>query len=122
MFCQAQNALKNSMSWLEKILPKSKITTPRRHNIPEGGVDQVYCFANRCSTGQNWSAILEVCPKCDHICASAPAPVSRAFDVEGREVAAELEPQDILKFGDSKRYKDRLSAAQKETGEKMRWW
>ena len=24
------------MSWLEKILPKSKITTPRRHNIPEG--------------------------------------------------------------------------------------
>jgi acetyl-CoA carboxylase carboxyl transferase subunit beta len=34
------------------------------------------------------------------------------------EIAAELEPQDKLKFRDSKKYKDRLSAAQKATGEK----
>ena len=34
------------------------------------------------------------------------------------ELGAELEPQDALKFKDSKRYKDRLVAAQKETNEK----
>jgi acetyl-CoA carboxylase carboxyl transferase subunit beta len=34
------------------------------------------------------------------------------------EIAAELEPVDRLKFKDSKKYKDRISAAQKATGEK----
>ena len=107
------------MSWFEKILPKSKITTPRRHNIPEGCGPSVL-FANRCSTGQSWSAISKCAPKCDHhMRISARARLESFLDAEGRsEVAAELEPQDILKFKDSKRYKDRLSAAQKETGEK----
>src|SRR5690606_40272924 len=37
----------------------------------------------------------------------------------GRDaIAADLEPVDRLKFRDSKKYKDRLSAAQKQTGEK----
>src|SRR5690554_4582195 len=41
------------------------------------------------------------------------------LDKEGREeISADLEPQDRLKFRDSKKYKDRLNAAQKETGEK----
>ncbi|GAL07423.1 acetyl-coenzyme A carboxyl transferase beta chain [Photobacterium aphoticum] len=41
------------------------------------------------------------------------------LDAEGQvELAAELEPQDKLKFRDSKKYKDRLSAAQKASGEK----
>lgn len=35
-----------------------------------------------------------------------------------QELAAELEPKDILKFKDLKKYKDRITAAQKETGEK----
>jgi acetyl-CoA carboxylase carboxyl transferase subunit beta len=34
------------------------------------------------------------------------------------ELGEEFEAQDILKFKDSKRYKDRLTAAQKNTGEK----
>ena len=34
------------------------------------------------------------------------------------EIGADLEPVDVLKFRDSKKYKDRLSLAQKETGEK----
>jgi acetyl-CoA carboxylase carboxyl transferase subunit beta len=34
------------------------------------------------------------------------------------EIAEELEPIDILKFKDSKRYKDRISAAQKVSGER----
>ena len=41
------------------------------------------------------------------------------LDKEGREeIAADLEPVDRIKFRDSKRYKDRLVAAQKQTGEK----
>ena len=41
------------------------------------------------------------------------------LDQDGRdELGAELEPVDRLKFRDSKKYKDRLAAAQKETGEK----
>ena len=34
------------------------------------------------------------------------------------EIAAGLEPQDPLKFRDSKRYRDRINQAQKKTGEK----
>ncbi|MCV5373776.1 acetyl-CoA carboxylase carboxyl transferase subunit beta, partial [Escherichia coli] len=34
------------------------------------------------------------------------------------ELGSELEPQDKLKFKDSKRYKERISAAQKNSGEK----
>lgn len=34
------------------------------------------------------------------------------------ELGSELEPKDVLKFRDSKKYKDRISAAQKQTGEK----
>lgn len=41
------------------------------------------------------------------------------LDKEGRtEIAADLEPVDRIKFRDSKKYKDRLMAAQKQTGEK----
>src|SRR5258707_11978828 len=34
------------------------------------------------------------------------------------EIAAKVEPEDPLKFKDSKRYKDRLVQAQKQTGER----
>jgi acetyl-CoA carboxylase carboxyl transferase subunit beta len=41
------------------------------------------------------------------------------LDAEGREeIAANVAPTDMLKFRDTKKYKDRLAAAQKETGEK----
>ncbi len=107
------------MSWLEKILPKSKITTPRRHNIPEG----VWTKCSACEQVLYRAELernLEVCPKCDHhMRISARARLESFLDEQGRtEIGAELEPQDVLKFKDSKRYKDRLSAAQKETGEK----
>jgi acetyl-CoA carboxylase carboxyl transferase subunit beta len=41
------------------------------------------------------------------------------LDADGqKEIAAELEPVDALKFKDSKKYRDRIAAAQKKTGEK----
>ncbi|WP_108651515.1 acetyl-CoA carboxylase, carboxyltransferase subunit beta [Dongshaea marina] len=107
------------MSWLEKLLPKSKVVGDRKRSIPEGvwtkcsSCDQVLY---RADLERN----LEVCPKCDHhMRISARARLEKFLDLDNRsELAAELEPQDILKFRDSKKYKDRLSSAQKSTGEK----
>jgi acetyl-CoA carboxylase carboxyl transferase subunit beta len=63
---------------------------------------------------------LDVCPKCEHhMRLGARARLDIFLDSEGREeIGASLEPVDRLKFRDSKKYKDRLSAAQKQTGEK----
>ena len=105
------------MSWLEKILPKSDNT--RRHNIPEGiwtkcdGCEQVLYKAEV-------ERSLSVCPKCGHhMRIGARARLERFLDANNRsELGAELEPQDILKFKDSKKYKDRLTSAQKDTNEK----
>ena len=105
------------MSWLEKILPKSD--NARRHNIPEGiwskcdGCEQVLY---RAEVERN----LHVCPKCSHhMRIGARERLYRFLDVGHRlGLGTELEPQDVLKFKDSKRYKDRLTAAQKETNEK----
>ncbi|PSV16654.1 acetyl-CoA carboxylase carboxyl transferase subunit beta [Photobacterium kishitanii] len=107
------------MSWLEKILTKSNIVSSRKVSIPEGvwtkctSCDQVLYHADL-------ERNLEVCPKCDHhMRMKARRRLETFLDVGTQvEIAAELEPQDKLKFRDSKKYKDRLYAAQKATGEK----
>ncbi|QUM88547.1 acetyl-CoA carboxylase carboxyltransferase subunit beta [Moritella sp. 36] len=106
------------MSWIEKILPKSKSATARR-NIPEGvwtkctSCDQVLYHAEL-------ERNLGVCPKCDHhMRVNARERLNKLLDKDGRiEIGAEFEPSDKLKFRDTKKYKDRLSSAQKKTGEK----
>ena len=62
----------------------------------------------------------DVCPKCDHhLRITARRRLKLFLDAYGQEeLSAELEPVDLLKFKDLKRYKDRLSTAQKSTGEK----
>jgi acetyl-CoA carboxylase carboxyl transferase subunit beta len=62
----------------------------------------------------------DVCPKCDHhLRITARRRVELFLDEEEQlELSTELEPVDLLKFKDLKKYKDRLSAAQKKTGEK----
>ena len=105
------------MSWLEKILPRT--SSSARRNIPEG----VWTKCSACEQVLYRAELernLEVCPKCDHhMRISARARLESFLDEQGRtEIGAELEPQDILKFKDSKRYKDRISAAQKDTNEK----
>ncbi|OXY82062.1 acetyl-CoA carboxylase, carboxyltransferase subunit beta [Oceanimonas doudoroffii] len=107
------------MSWLEKILPKNKNIGVRRHNIPEG----VWTKCTNCEQVLYRAELernLEVCPKCDHhMRISARSRLDKFLDQDGREeLGGELEPQDILKFKDSKRYKDRISAAQKSSNEK----
>ncbi|MEE2024545.1 MULTISPECIES: acetyl-CoA carboxylase, carboxyltransferase subunit beta [Alkalimonas] len=105
------------MSWLEKILPRT--STSARRNIPEG----VWTKCSSCDAvlyKADLDRQLGVCPKCDHhMRVSARDRLTMFLDPNSTtELAAELEPQDLLKFKDSKRYKDRITAAQKETGEK----
>ncbi|WP_294496192.1 acetyl-CoA carboxylase, carboxyltransferase subunit beta [uncultured Ruminobacter sp.] len=106
------------MSWLEKIISPSKEKAVR-HNIPEGiwtkceSCDQM---VYRAELERN----LNVCPKCGHHQRIAARERILRFLDNGEliEIGENLEPKDILKFKDTKRYKDRISAAQKTTNEK----
>ena len=107
------------MSWIERILNKSTITPARRANIPEG----VWTKCDSCGQVLYRAELernLEVCPKCDHHMRMTARSRLLSFLDKGSDVelGSELEPRDILKFKDSKKYKDRLAAAQKDTNEK----
>lgn len=107
------------MSWLDKILTTTNIVTQRKASIPEG----VWTKCTSCEQVL-YSAELErnlfVCSKCDHHMRMTGRRRLESFlDSDSyEEIGSELEPKDVLKFKDSKRYKDRLSAAQKASGEK----
>lgn len=106
------------MSWIEKILPKSKSATERR-NIPEG----VWTKCTSCEQVLYHAELernLGVCPKCDHhMRVNARERLNKFLDENGRvEIGAEFEPNDKLKFRDTKKYKERLAGAQKATNEK----
>jgi len=107
------------MTWFEKIIP-SRITTERRtRSVPEGlWIKCPACDAvlYRAELERN----LSVCPKCaHHMRIDARERLKRFLDPgSASELAATIQPEDPLKFRDSKRYKDRLIAAQKATGEK----
>lgn len=105
------------MSWIERILAKPQAS--KRRNIPEG----VWSKCSGCESilyRADLERNLSVCPKCDHHMRLSARDRLDAFLDQGEreEIGAELEPQDALKFRDSKKYKDRLNAAQKATGEK----
>jgi acetyl-CoA carboxylase carboxyl transferase subunit beta len=106
------------MSWFEKIMP-SRIKTERRtRSVPEGlWIKCPVCDAvlYRAELERN----LYVCPKCAHHMRIGARERLEAFldPGTGVELAAGITPEDPLKFRDSKRYKDRLAQAQKNTGE-----
>ncbi|HAS6261131.1 TPA: acetyl-CoA carboxylase carboxyltransferase subunit beta [Vibrio vulnificus] len=107
------------MSWLEKLLDKKNIISTRKASVPDG----VWTQCPSCEEVLYRAALtenLEVCPKCNHhMRLSARQRLERFLDREGRaELASELEPIDLLHFKDLKRYKERLTLAQKSTGEK----
>ena len=106
------------MTWFEKIIP-SRIKTERRtRSVPEGlWIKCEACDAvlYRAELERN----INVCPKCSHhMRIAARERLKRFLDPgSGSELAAGVQPEDPLRFRDSKRYKDRLVAAQKATGE-----
>lgn len=108
------------MSWFKKLLP-SRIRTgaSNKKGVPEGiwsKCDQCNSVLYRTELERN----LDVCPKCDHhMRISARKRLDYFLDGSiGEEIGADVGPEDKLKFKDLKKYKDRLAAAQKETGEK----
>jgi acetyl-CoA carboxylase carboxyl transferase subunit beta len=109
------------MSWINKILPSGVRSDEgeKRSNVPEGLWKKcVKCDAvlYRPDVERND----DVCPKCDHhMRIGARRRIDIFLDAEGRqEVLTDIEPIDRLKFKDKKRYRDRLTAAQRSTGEK----
>jgi len=106
------------MSWFEKLMP-SRIKTERRtRSVPEG----IWLKCNQCGA-QLYRAEVErslfVCPKCaHHMRVGARERLAMFLDPDSeREIGERLAPTDPLKFKDSKRYRDRVTQAQKDTGE-----
>ena len=105
-------------NWLEKIVPNLVRSEKKRNAIPEG----LWEKCPKCESvlyKPELEKNLSVCPKCDHhMRIGARARLTQFLD-EGSlsELAADIEPIDRLKFKDSKKYKDRLTAAQRDTGE-----
>jgi acetyl-CoA carboxylase carboxyl transferase subunit beta len=110
------------MSWFEKLVPsriKTETTVKRARAVPEGlwsKCESCDAVLYRAEQERN----LDVCPKCNyHMRIGARRRLESFLDAKsGDEIAAEIEPVDVLKFKDSKKYRDRLSTAQKNTGEK----
>ncbi len=108
------------MSWFRKLIP-SKIRTEasKKKEVPEG----VWVKCKGCQSTLYRAELdrhLDVCPKCNfHQRVSARRRLNMFLDQEGREeIIGNIESTDKLKFKDTKKYKDRLSAAQKKSGEK----
>ena len=107
------------MNWFEKLIP-SRIRTEggTKKAVPEGLWEKCKgCGAvlYRSEAERN----MDVCPKCSyHNRINARRRLDLFLDSGDRvEIAGNLTPQDPLRFKDSKKYKDRLVAAQKATDE-----
>jgi len=108
------------MSWLQKLLPPKIQRSERsaRKTVPEGLWTKCpECDAVLYSTDLEKN--LNVCPKCGHHeRLDARARLDALLDSDGRfEIGIEVLPIDSLKFKDSRRYSERLSEAQGQTGE-----
>lgn len=108
------------MSWFEKLIP-ARIATRNddRGNVPEG----LWVKCDACSHVLYHSELdraQDVCIECGHhMLIGARKRITRLLDAgEHQEIGAQIEPMDMHKFKDSKRYKDRLSQATKDSGEK----
>ncbi|WP_068812884.1 acetyl-CoA carboxylase, carboxyltransferase subunit beta [Pseudohongiella nitratireducens] len=113
------------MSWINKILPSIRSNSAadegnkQKSSVPEG----LWKKCPRCEAvlyRPDLERNLEVCPKCDHhMRITARRRLELFLDTdEQQELFSDIEPVDILKFKDLKKYKDRLAAAQRSTGEK----
>ncbi|MFP5421099.1 MAG: acetyl-CoA carboxylase, carboxyltransferase subunit beta [Gammaproteobacteria bacterium] len=107
-------------NWLvDKLIPSIMRSEVKKSSVPEG-------LWHKCPSCDSvlykpeLEKTLDVCPKCNHhMRIDARTRLDIFLDAEGREeLGADLEPVDRLKFRDSKKYKDRLAGAQKQTCEK----
>jgi acetyl-CoA carboxylase carboxyl transferase subunit beta len=110
-----------SLSWFEKLMPTSiRTDSSTKRGVPEGlwtKCDSCSAVLYRAELERN----LEVCPKCNHhmrIFGRKRIAMFLDDNSPTEEIAANLAPFDKYKFKDSKKYKDRLLQAQKNTQEK----
>lgn len=107
------------MSWIKKLIPSQILTAgSQKKAVPEGlwaKCTQCNAVLYRAELERN----LDVCPKCEHhMRIGARRRLDIFLDEEPRvEIGAEITPMDVLKFKDIKKYRDRLTQAQKVTGE-----
>lgn len=113
------------MSWVDKILPSGvrRVDSEERRSakgsVPEG----LWKKCVKCEAvlyRPDLESNQDVCPKCDHhMRIGARRRIASFLDeVDREEILSHIEPVDRLKFKDKKKYRDRLIAAQKATGEK----
>ncbi|WP_257291234.1 acetyl-CoA carboxylase, carboxyltransferase subunit beta, partial [Endozoicomonas sp. ONNA1] len=109
-------------NWLvDKLIPSLSRSTSQQKssNVPEG----LWRKCVKCESvlyRPELERNLYVCPKCSHhMRIGARKRLEYFLDKSTtEELFSEIEPVDKLKFRDSKKYKDRLASAQKQTGEK----
>lgn len=108
------------MTWFQRIMPpKIKKKESNGGNIPEG----LWAKCPDCQAilyRKDLERSLQVCPKCSHHHRlGARERLNGFLDEEPREeLGANLASNDPLRFRDAKKYRDRLSQAQKKTGER----
>ena len=109
-----------SLSWFEKLMPTSiRTDSSTKRGVPEG----LWTKCTSCSAVLYRAELernLDVCPKCNHHMRIFGRRRLEIFldDSPTEEIGANLIPFDKYKFKDTKKYKDRLLQAQKNTGEK----
>ncbi len=108
------------MSWFEKLRPSIIRTesSGKKTTVPEG----LWAKCPSCNAILYNSELEKngsVCPKCDHhMRISARMRLNLFLDENGREeIGKNVKPVDPLKFKDSKKYKDRVTQAPKQTKE-----
>lgn len=104
------------MSWLKRLLPR--ISTTSKKGVPEG----VWTKCPSCLSilyQNELQRLQRVCPKCRHHLRISARERLNFFMDEGtsEELGLDVVAHDRLSFKDSKRYKDRIYAAQKSSGE-----
>ena len=110
------------MSWLKNVIPpkiKRIVGSVSKKNIPEG----LWCKCPSCQAvlyRTDLEQNMEVCPKCSfHSRISARTRIDTLLDKEKRkEIGAQIQPVDSLKFNDTQSYADRIKSSQKDLNEK----
>lgn len=105
------------MNWFKNILPK--VMTSQKKGVPEG----VWIKCVSCQSvlyKKDLQKNFQVCSKCGHHFHLSPKDrIDMLLDKDSRQLIGEnVGHWDMFKFKDTKKYKDRIHAAVKKTGEK----
>ena len=110
-----------TLSWFEKLMPTSIRTDSSTKRGVQEGLWTKCTSCNAVLYRAELERNLDVCPKCNHhmrVFGRRRLEIFLDSDSPKEEIGANLVPFDKLKFKDSKKYKDRLLQAQKNTNEK----